>query len=132
VYRFLLDSALHGVLPVGLLLFETVKLSIMGNQKASILPEVEWPTCSRCQSKIPQFQFSPALNERLLDLLARGRKTECVMAIRDESGCDMPTAKTWVAHHGLDCFQNPSCPRCGKPVRTRRAKQCRFCGHDWH
>jgi hypothetical protein len=24
------------------------------------------------------------------------------------------------------------CPWCGKPLRTSRAKQCRFCGKDWH
>lgn len=24
------------------------------------------------------------------------------------------------------------CPRCEKIARTPKAKQCRFCGHDWH
>jgi predicted nuclease of predicted toxin-antitoxin system len=24
------------------------------------------------------------------------------------------------------------CPWCGKPLRTKRSKQCRFCGKDWH
>lgn len=24
------------------------------------------------------------------------------------------------------------CPRCGRLARTPTAKQCRFCGHDWH
>ena len=24
------------------------------------------------------------------------------------------------------------CPYCGKPLRTKVAKQCRFCGKDWH
>ena len=24
------------------------------------------------------------------------------------------------------------CPNCGKLARTPKAKQCRFCGHDWH
>jgi hypothetical protein len=24
------------------------------------------------------------------------------------------------------------CPRCGKLARTPTAKQCRYCGHDWH
>ena len=26
----------------------------------------------------------------------------------------------------------PCCPHCGKPLRTPRAKQCRFCHADWH
>jgi hypothetical protein len=25
-----------------------------------------------------------------------------------------------------------SCPECGKLCRTPRAKQCRYCLHDWH
>ena len=24
------------------------------------------------------------------------------------------------------------CPNCGKLARTPQARQCRFCGHDWH
>lgn len=24
------------------------------------------------------------------------------------------------------------CPKCGKIARTPKAKQCRFCGFDWH
>ncbi len=25
-----------------------------------------------------------------------------------------------------------NCPQCGKLARTPKAKQCRFCGYDWH
>lgn len=25
-----------------------------------------------------------------------------------------------------------NCPKCGELARTPKAKQCRFCGHDWH
>jgi uncharacterized C2H2 Zn-finger protein len=24
------------------------------------------------------------------------------------------------------------CPRCGEVAKTPKAKQCRFCKHDWH
>jgi hypothetical protein len=30
-----------------------------------------------------------------------------------------------------DVFFN-LCPKCGNLARTPQAKQCRFCGHDWH
>lgn len=25
-----------------------------------------------------------------------------------------------------------NCPECGELARTPKAKQCRYCGHDWH
>ena len=25
-----------------------------------------------------------------------------------------------------------NCPKCGGLARTPKAKQCRYCGHDWH
>jgi len=32
----------------------------------------------------------------------------------------------------LDLSNSYTCPQCGKPLRTSRAKQCRFCHADWH
>ena len=34
-------------------------------------------------------------------------------------------------NHRAEVFAN-SCPRCGRLPRTPRAKQCFWCGHDWH
>jgi hypothetical protein len=33
-------------------------------------------------------------------------------------------------HPGTVLFNR--CEICGKPARTPLARQCRFCGHDWH
>jgi hypothetical protein len=29
-------------------------------------------------------------------------------------------------------YEGAPCPYCGAQLRTQRAKQCRFCGMDWH
>ena len=41
------------------------------------------------------------------------------------------TAQRIVRDHGCDVFIN-RCPRCTKVVRTPRARQCLWCGFDWH
>jgi hypothetical protein len=33
--------------------------------------------------------------------------------------------------HGGEALLN-KCPRCHRLARTAKAKQCRYCGHDWH
>src|SRR5437660_1107504 len=99
---------------------------------AVLAPEAVWQTCSRCQTPIPRFQMAAAFKERLLDLLSRGRKSEAMFALREASGCDVKIAKLWVTHYGLEHFANHGCPFCGQPLRTPRAKQCRYCQADWH
>jgi hypothetical protein len=41
------------------------------------------------------------------------------------------TANRIFAEHRKDIFLN-CCPRCQKLARTPAARQCRFCGYDWH
>lgn len=41
------------------------------------------------------------------------------------------TAERIYAQHQHELDLN-LCPQCGKIARTPEAKQCRFCGHDWH
>jgi len=36
-----------------------------------------------------------------------------------------------LADHEAEVFVN-RCPSCGRVVRTPRAKQCFWCGQDWH
>jgi len=41
------------------------------------------------------------------------------------------TAGRILAEHGNEIFLN-YCPRCGAIAKTPKARQCRFCQHDWH
>jgi hypothetical protein len=41
------------------------------------------------------------------------------------------TARRIMADHADKVFFN-YCPACNALARTPRARQCRFCGHDWH
>jgi hypothetical protein len=36
-----------------------------------------------------------------------------------------------LGEHGSEVFIN-RCPSCGRVVRTPGARQCFWCGHDWH
>jgi hypothetical protein len=41
------------------------------------------------------------------------------------------TAARILSQNKNDVFWN-NCPRCRELARTPKAKQCRFCGFDWH
>ena len=41
------------------------------------------------------------------------------------------TAQRILEEHGDQVFLN-RCPQCDALARTPTARQCRFCGHDWH
>ncbi|HEX8020516.1 hypothetical protein [Mucilaginibacter sp.] len=43
----------------------------------------------------------------------------------------LSAAENVLKNHPGKVFFN-RCKICGKLARTPRAKQCRFCGHDWH
>ena len=94
-------------------------------------PEL-WPVCSRCHMPVAQFSLSDRLLCDLMSLLEKGQTGDAVRLLQAVSGCGRRFASSWVAHHGLTCFCNPACPRCGRPLRTSKAKQCRFCHGDWH
>jgi len=41
------------------------------------------------------------------------------------------TATRILRDHGSEIYMN-RCPKCGEVTVTPRAKQCRYCRHDWH
>lgn len=105
-----------------------------GLNKLVVLPEAEWKPCPHCGEPVPEFNgFSESL---AAELKAIGAKSviSAIIRLRDE-GCSFLAAQIWVHHHLKFCTPDvctTPCPHCGKFLRTPRAKQCRFCGADWH
>lgn len=94
-------------------------------------PEL-WPVCSRCKQPVAQFSLSDRLRCDLMSLVEKRQTNDAVRLLQAVSGCRRAHALSWVSHHGLTCFCNPDCPRCHRPLRTPKSRQCRFCGGDWH
>src|SRR5579883_2704535 len=98
---------------------------------ARLLPKEQWSKCPRCESEVPEFEFSQELQLHLFHLIEKRGRVQAIAELRAASSCDLKTAKAWVSHK---TYQPPysglrveqfACPHCGKPLRTPQAKQCR-------
>jgi ribosomal protein S27AE len=100
---------------------------------ARLLPKEKWSTCPRCGEEVPEFEFSPQFQLKILDLVTKGLRVETTMELRRVSGCGLKTAKAWVIHktYKVPFTEQSVCPHCGKPLRTPKAKQCRFCMREF-
>jgi hypothetical protein len=101
----------------------------MRKKQANLLPEADWKHCQKCKRAIPDFELAEPLERELKELLKQ-HPGRAMTRLVQEAGCEPIVAKQWTLHH-LPREATP-CPWCGKPLRTKRAKQCRFCGKDWH
>lgn len=82
-----------------------------------------------------------ALAHALRDYGEADGQTESMIIRTSEDHVEwLLTRRPRSGHHKIRTFElrkgqpdNPTpCPRCGKPLRSPKAKQCRFCGKDWH
>lgn len=49
-----------------------------------------------------------------------------------ENGIDEFEKQVAIRIDNENVIKYNNCPNCNKLTRTPKAKQCRFCGHDWH
>ena len=103
---------------------------------ARLLPKTQWTQCLHCEGYVPEFEFSEQFQSTLTDLMTKGERFRIMLELERLSGCESITAKMWVMHK---TYRHPdfdpkewACPYCGKRMRSPQAKQCRFCGRDWH
>jgi hypothetical protein len=103
------------------------------DNKLNLLPEDQWPLCEKCHSRVPEFANMPDDLRRELETFLESSPTEAMVRLK-QAGCTYEISKTWTHHHRKFCREpcTTPCPQCGKTLRTPKAKQCRFCGADWH
>src|SRR6185312_16298257 len=97
-----------------------------------VLPENRWKPCPRCGLPVPELILSESLRSEL-DAIGKESVINVVRRLREE-GCTYELGLEWAHHHLQRCAApcTTPCPCCGKFLRTPNAKQCRFCGADWH
>jgi len=101
-------------------------------QNAYLLPEDQWKLCERCKTAVPEFEFSAPFEVELRGLL-KSSPAWATARLMQETQCNLSLAKAWIIHHVASPLnEHPPCPHCSKPLRTSKARQCRFCSRDWH
>lgn len=101
-------------------------------RQAILLPGERWDKCGKCKAAIPVFELAEELGRELKHLVEHHPGLAMARLIQG-SGCSPTLAKRWTIHHVPTYEAVPTlCPWCGGALRTRKAKQCRFCGRDWH
>lgn len=98
--------------------------------------------CFKCNTLIPQFQNLDATQlEMWRSILKTKGYIEADEYLISITGCNQRWAKIWRLHpngpkaktqYAAKFDLNTACPFCGKPLRTKKAKQCSHCFKSWH
>ena len=102
---------------------------------AGMEPPARGLRCHECGAMIPVFEdLSEADEQRIRYCIEQLGVMMGIAELQHATGCSLAWAKVWVYHRGKPSAAKETrpCPYCGEPLRTSRAKQCRFCGRDWH
>lgn len=99
----------------------------------------DWPIkgvrCERCNTVIPNLRdLEPSDENHIRELIESGNRVSATKELIKRTGCGHRTAKIWVAHPDGPKLKliGPPCPKCDKPLRTHKVKQCPHCFHSWH
>jgi hypothetical protein len=94
--------------------------------------------CYHCGVRIPKFlDLETEDHYRIYKLARSSSEDAAVDELVKVMGCPREWARLWVTHpfgpkRPARVWVGPPCVRCGRPLRTRLARQCLECGLDWH
>ncbi|HTF57888.1 MAG TPA: hypothetical protein VK661_11715 [Planctomycetota bacterium] len=94
--------------------------------------------CYHCGVRIPRFlDLGCEDASRIRSLVRSGQEDAAVEELVKSIGCPLEWARIWVTHpigprRPARVWNGPPCASCGRPLRTRMARQCCECGFDWH
>jgi len=100
----------------------------------------EWLAWGRliASSKAASWQSDASLSEELrgaiVDSYSESISTDPEVLSLASGGWEAfleRTAARMLRDHGAEIYLN-RCPQCGEVTVTPKAKQCRYCRHDWH
>lgn len=108
----------------------------------SVLADYVWQHFSRLFTETESHAYwgvyaeraGRAGNSRLKDTIWSRlvEKPEAVALLADSvEAFRLRAARHVLSAHGSEIFIN-RCPACRRVVRTPKARQCFWCGHDWH
>jgi hypothetical protein len=91
-------------------------LAIIGRQKADAAKRAKSPTLAKILDLDWGLTRDSQVNEALKEGPAVFRQRVCERLLATQASA----------------LQINRCPQCSRVVRTPKAKQCFWCGHDWH
>jgi hypothetical protein len=101
-----------------------------------------WPQmgrpCGHCNLRIPLFlELDVETASRARELARKHNLADAMKTVHQATGCGLKWAQLWAEHPDGPVrepvpWPGPPCPHCGKPLRSKLAKQCFECGMDWH
>lgn len=89
--------------------------------------------CWRCKTEVPmlddeEFKRVTSLRDRGMGQTAKERMFSAVLDEYERTTGFRETNPNAIYHHKISLY-GPPCARCGKPLRTPRAKLCGACMH---
>lgn len=109
IYKYLLEQCREWMLPEEIIALRRVSLTEYGEESTRKIALTEL--------KIEKmYGFA---NEKVNALVALGKER-----------LQLRIAERLLKEHENEIINN--CPKCGRLARTPKAKQCRYCGFDWH